>query len=110
MTESYGFGNCCITLWEYWYIVARTTLDVAAYRKIKPEYDSARFIPAWGEFVKAVPRVKPTKEFRYDIVNLTRQIHGNYASPLQQQIVAKTVQKLYENIENDLIIKVIAAG
>lgn len=75
-------------------IVARPTLDIAADRvKTKLSYDPAKLIPAWDLFVKAIPQVKPTAGFRYDLVDLTRQVLGNYASPLQQKVATAYQQK-----------------
>jgi alpha-N-acetylglucosaminidase len=75
-------------------IVARPTLNIAHDRvKTKLEYDPAKLVPAWDLFVKAVPQIKPTEGFRYDLVDLTRQVLGNYASPLQQKIAVAYQQK-----------------
>lgn len=68
-------------------IVARPTLDIAADRvKTKLNYDPAQLVPAWDLFVGAIPQIKPIEGFKYDLVDLTRQVLGNYASPLQQKI------------------------
>lgn len=70
-------------------IVARPTLDIAAERvKTKLEYDPAKVVPAWDLFISAAAQVKPTEGFKYDLVDVTRQVLGNYASPLQQRVAA----------------------
>lgn len=70
-------------------IVARPTMEKTIDRVLtKLDYDPAQLVDAWGLFVKAAPALKANDGFRYDLVDVTRQVLANYASPLQQQWVA----------------------
>jgi alpha-N-acetylglucosaminidase len=44
-------------------------------------------LPAWDEMMKAIPACKRSDGFQFDLVDVTRQVLANYASPLQQQFV-----------------------
>jgi len=49
-------------------------------------YDPLDLIEAWEYFIKAADSLKNAEGFKYDIVDVTRQVLANYATPLQQQI------------------------
>jgi alpha-N-acetylglucosaminidase len=53
-------------------------------------------LPAWDNLVKAADDLKNSDGFRYDLVDVTRQVLANYADSLQQQVA-----KAYKN--NDSI-------
>lgn len=47
-------------------------------------YDARQLLKAWDLFIKASDTLGATDGFGYDLVDLTRQVLGNYATPLQQ--------------------------
>lgn len=47
-------------------------------------YDPMMLVKAWDLFLKAADSLDATEGFRYDLVDLTRQVLANYATPLQQ--------------------------
>lgn len=47
-------------------------------------YDPMQLVKAWDLFMKAADTLKASDGFRYDLVDVTRQVLANYASPLQQ--------------------------
>jgi alpha-N-acetylglucosaminidase len=47
-------------------------------------YDQRQLLKAWDLFIKASDTLGATDGFCYDLVDLTRQVLGNYATPLQQ--------------------------
>jgi alpha-N-acetylglucosaminidase len=51
------------------------------------DYDLAQLVKAWQLFVNAADSLKQSDGFQYDLVDITRQVLANYASPLQQQMV-----------------------
>jgi alpha-N-acetylglucosaminidase len=70
-------------------IQARPTFDSSArWANTRLNYDAKDLLPAWDEMIKAIPLCKNSDGFRFDLVDLTRQVLANYASPLQQQFVA----------------------
>lgn len=69
-------------------IQARPTFDSSArWANTKLNYDAKDLLPAWDEMIKAIPACKNSDGFRFDLVDVTRQVLANYASPLQQQFV-----------------------
>ncbi|GAA4729356.1 alpha-N-acetylglucosaminidase [Flavisolibacter ginsenosidimutans] len=48
-------------------------------------YRAAQLLPAWNYFMTATEELKSSEGFRYDVVDLTRQVLANYANALQQQ-------------------------
>lgn len=69
-------------------IQARPTLDsFSRWTKTKLNYDPKDLLPALDAIIKAVPACKSSDGFRYDLVDLTRQVLANYALPLQQKFV-----------------------
>lgn len=69
-------------------IVARPTFKKTIDRVLtKLDYDPAELVKAWGLFINAADSLKQSDGFQYDLVDITRQVLANYASPLQQQMV-----------------------
>ncbi|MGN8068499.1 alpha-N-acetylglucosaminidase [Mucilaginibacter sp. SG564] len=69
-------------------IVARPTFKKTIDRVLtKLDYDPAQLVKAWGLFINASDSLKQSDGFQYDLVDITRQVLANYASPLQQQMV-----------------------
>jgi len=70
-------------------IVARPTFEKKIDRVLtKIEYDPIKLLKAWGLFVDASAGLKSSDGFEYDMIDVSRQVLANYASPLQQQMVA----------------------
>ncbi|MBB6107915.1 alpha-N-acetylglucosaminidase [Mucilaginibacter lappiensis] len=70
-------------------IVARPTFKRTIDRVLtKVDYDPAQLLKAWGLFINATDSLKQSDGFQYDLADITRQVLANYASPLQQQMVA----------------------
>ncbi|AMR32282.1 alpha-N-acetylglucosaminidase [Mucilaginibacter sp. PAMC 26640] len=75
-------------------IVARPTLKKSIDRVLtKLDYDPAELVRAWGMFINAADRLKKSDGFEYDLVDVTRQVLANYASPLQQKMAVAYQQK-----------------
>jgi len=69
-------------------IQARPTFDSSSrWANTKLNYNAKDLLPAWDEMIKAVPACKNSEGFQYDLVDVTRQVLVNYASPLQRQFV-----------------------
>ncbi len=49
-------------------------------------YDPMELVKAWDLFIEAADDHDKSKGFQYDLVDLTRQVLANYASPLQQKL------------------------
>jgi alpha-N-acetylglucosaminidase len=65
-------------------LTGRPTFDSATvWTKTRLNYKRADLIPAWDLFVKSAAVYKNSDGFRYDLVDLTRQVLANYARPLQ---------------------------
>ncbi|HTI58416.1 alpha-N-acetylglucosaminidase [Mucilaginibacter sp.] len=70
-------------------IVARPTLKKAVDRVLtKLDYDPGQLFEAWDLMVNASDSLKRSDGFQYDLVDITRQVLANYASPLQQKMAA----------------------
>ncbi|MDB4919699.1 alpha-N-acetylglucosaminidase [Mucilaginibacter sp.] len=75
-------------------IVARPTLKKTIDRvNTKLEYDPLKLLKAWRLFMQASDSLKLSDGFEYDLVDITRQVLANYASPLQQKIAAAYREK-----------------
>ena len=75
-------------------IVARPTFEKTIDRVLtKLDYEPAILAEAWALFVRSASRLKNSDGFRYDLVDITRQVLANYASPLQQKWVEAYRQK-----------------
>jgi alpha-N-acetylglucosaminidase len=69
-------------------IVARPTFKKYIDRVLtKLDYDPMQLVKAWGLLVNAADSLKQSDGFQYDLVDVTRQVLANYASPLQQKMV-----------------------
>ena len=70
-------------------IVARPTFKKTIDRVLtKLDYDPAQLVKAWGLFINASDSLQQSDGYQYDLVDVTRQVLANYASPLQQKMVA----------------------
>lgn len=69
-------------------IQARPTLDSAVDRvNTHLDYDPGVLQGAWTLFVNSAPKLKNSDGYRYDLVDVTRQVLANYASVVQQRFV-----------------------
>lgn len=69
-------------------ITGRPTLDsTTEWTRTKLNYNRNDLLPAWDLFIKSASNGKSTDGFRYDLVDITRQVLANYAQPLQQKWV-----------------------
>ncbi len=59
-------------------------------------YNAAQLLPAWTYFNNAIPDLKNSDGFQYDLVDVTRQVLANYANTLQQQCA-----RLYKKGDKD---------
>jgi alpha-N-acetylglucosaminidase len=74
-------------------VVARPTFAEKGHRVLtKLDYDPIELAKAWAIFVGQAEAFKNSEGFQYDLVDITRQVLANYASPLQQKI-AQAYQK-----------------
>jgi len=69
-------------------LTGRPTFDSATvWTSTKLNYKREDLIPAWDLFVKTVQVYQNSDGFRYDLVDLTRQVLANYACSLQRKWV-----------------------
>ena len=69
-------------------ITGRPTFDsTTTWTRTKLNYAPLDLIPAWDLFIQASKKGVRTDGFTYDLVDVTRQVMANYATPLQQQWV-----------------------
>jgi alpha-N-acetylglucosaminidase len=69
-------------------LTGRPTFDsIAKWTKTKLNYKRDELLPAWDLFVKTADVYKNSDGFRYDLVDITRQVLANYARPLQRKWV-----------------------
>jgi alpha-N-acetylglucosaminidase len=69
-------------------IVARPTFEKKIDRVLTAvPYDQLELVKAWGLFNESIKDLKTSDGFEYDLVDITRQVLANYASPLQQKMV-----------------------
>ncbi|HTI92482.1 MAG TPA: alpha-N-acetylglucosaminidase [Puia sp.] len=82
-------------------IVSRPMTEAWGERvRTKLDYEPAELVKAWGLFVQAADRLGGegvrgnggSDGFRYDLVDITRQVLANYALPLQQKWVLAYLQ------------------
>lgn len=52
----------------------------------KPHYNPEDLVEAWRLLMKAIPELKGRDSFRYDLVDVTRQVLANHASDVQQNV------------------------
>ena len=75
-------------------IQARPTFEKAIDRVLTQlDYDPNKLLAAWELMIKEAPRLRNSDGFRYDLVDITRQLLADYASALQQRFVAAWQQK-----------------
>jgi alpha-N-acetylglucosaminidase len=68
-------------------IVARPTFALQGHRVLtKLDYNPMELMKAWEIFVDRSYSFDKSDAFQYDLVDITRQVLANYASPLQQKI------------------------
>ncbi|WP_114938705.1 alpha-N-acetylglucosaminidase [Mucilaginibacter endophyticus] len=68
-------------------IVARPTLKKYIDRVLtKLDYHPMQLVKAWTLLINAADSLKQSDGFQYDLVDVTRQVLANYASPLQQKM------------------------
>jgi alpha-N-acetylglucosaminidase len=69
-------------------ITGRPTLDsITVWTRTTFNYKPKDLLPAWDAMIKAVPTCSNSDGFRYDLVDVTRQVLANYALPLQSRWV-----------------------
>lgn len=74
-------------------IVSRPMTETWGERvRTKLDYEPAELVKAWSLFVKAADSMGSSDGFRYDLVDITRQVLANYALPLQQKWVLAYLQ------------------
>lgn len=64
-------------------------------------YHPKDLLPAWEELVAAAPVLKNSKGFRYDLVDVTRQVMANYADTLQQSFALAYKNRDYAKFNAD---------
>ena len=81
-------------------VVARPTFSEAGHRVLtKLDYDPTELAKAWKIFIEQSDEFKDSEGFRYDLVDITRQVLANYASPLQQKIALAYKEKDMDSFE-----------
>ncbi|WP_431217533.1 alpha-N-acetylglucosaminidase C-terminal domain-containing protein [Puia sp. P3] len=69
-------------------VTGRPTLDsTTVWTRTLLNYPPADLLPARDEFVRSAAKIPATEGFRFDLVDLTRQVLANYASVLQKKWV-----------------------
>jgi alpha-N-acetylglucosaminidase len=88
-------------------IVSRPTTDGWGDRvRTKLDYNAKDLLDAWELFVKAAPALQHSDGFQYDLVDVTRQVLANYATPLHQKWVIAYLQHdiaAYDKYANQFI-------
>ena len=75
-------------------ITGRPTFDSATvWTRTELNYEAKDLLPAWDAFIRAAPSCKGSDGFRFDLVDVTRQVLANYATPLQRKWVAAYQRK-----------------
>lgn len=75
-------------------VTGRPTFDsTTVWTRTKLNYDRRALLPAWDLFIQAAGKGIQTDGFRYDLVDVTRQVLANYAGPLQKKWVAAYQEK-----------------
>ena len=74
-------------------ILSRPTIDGWGDRvRTKLDYNAKDLLDAWELFVKSIPALQNSDGFQYDLVDITRQVLANYATPLHQKWVIAYLQ------------------
>jgi alpha-N-acetylglucosaminidase len=75
-------------------IQARPTVDSSAHwARTKLNYEAKDLLPAWQAMINASGDLSRSDGFRYDLVDVSRQVLANYALPLQRKWVLAYQQK-----------------
>ena len=75
-------------------IQARPTLDSASrWASTKLNYKAADILPDWKALIGAADDLQQSDGYRFDLVDVTRQVLANYALPLQRKFVADYQRK-----------------
>jgi len=75
-------------------IVARPTFSITGHRVLtKLDYDPLELVKVWDVFVTNAKSFEHSEGYRYDLVDITRQVLANYASPLQRRIAGAYQKK-----------------
>jgi len=70
-------------------IVARPTLKKSVDRVLtKLDYDPKELNKAWTLLIQSADSLKQSDGYQYDLVDVTRQVMANYATPLQQKMAS----------------------
>ena len=81
-------------------IVARPTLKKTIDRVLTHlDYNPKKLFNAWELLINAADSLKQSDGYQYDLVDVTRQVLANYASPLQQKIASAYKNKDQENFK-----------
>jgi alpha-N-acetylglucosaminidase len=81
-------------------ISARPTLDSSnRWARTKLDYDPSELVKAWHLFAKAIPELKDNDGFKYDLVDITRQVLANYANVIHQQLAVAFKNKNWPDFE-----------
>jgi len=63
------------------------------------DYNPKKLFNAWELLINAADSLKQSDGYQYDLVDVTRQVLANYASPLQQKIASAYKNKDQENFK-----------
>ncbi|HEY4197512.1 MAG TPA: alpha-N-acetylglucosaminidase, partial [Mucilaginibacter sp.] len=72
----------------------------------KKFYQPKDLVPAWQHLIQAAQNLKASQGFRYDLVDVTRQVLANYADTLQRQFAAaakKHDQQSFKKLSNEFL-------
>jgi alpha-N-acetylglucosaminidase len=70
-------------------ITGRPTFDTATvWTATHLNYSAKDLLPAWDLFVRAAGAGSESDGFRFDLVDITRQVLANYATPLQKKWIS----------------------
>ncbi len=89
-----AYNGCCIRDGAESIITGRPTLDSSTtWTRTQLNYRAKDLLPAWDDFIQAIPAVRGSDGFAFDLVDLTRQVMADYALPLQRSWVRAYQQK-----------------
>lgn len=79
-------------------IVARPTFEKnAGCVDTQSAYDTKKLVSAWEKMVSAADEFETSDAFRYDLVDLTRQVLANYGNELQQSLALDLQNNNFES-------------
>jgi alpha-N-acetylglucosaminidase len=67
----------------------------------KKAYQPKNLLPAWDNLIKALPDLKSSTGFQYDLIDVTRQVMANYADTLQQNFAAAYAKGDYKTFNTN---------